>query len=162
MKEHRAKTNAVRSLDVSGIPYELRWYEVDESDLSATHVAGQIGLPAPQVFKTLVARGDRTGVVLACIPADAELDLKALAQASGNKKTELVAVKEINQLTGYVRGGVSPIGLRKPYPVYLDATAGDFATISVSAGVRGCQVLLGPKDLTAVVHCIDAQLTRKP
>ena len=162
MKEHRAKTNAVRLLDTAGIPYELRWYDVDENDLGATHVALQIGLPAARVFKTLVARGDRTGIVLACVPADAELDPKALAQASGNKKTELVAVKEITPLTGYVRGGVSPIGLRKPYPVYLDATAAGFPTISVSAGTRGCQVLLAPNDLAALTHATAAHLTRKP
>ena len=146
------KTNAARLLDREGIGYELREYAVDENDLSAPHVAEAIGMPPGQVFKTLVARGDRTGVLLACIPASAELDLKALAAAGGNKKVELVAVKEVLGLTGYIRGGVSPVGTRKPYPVYLDETAILWDVISVSAGVRGCQMLLAPDDLARVVH----------
>src|SRR5689334_21366067 len=127
------KTNAARILDSAGVAYELREYEVDEQDLSAPHVAAAIGMPPEQVFKTLVARGDRTGVLLAAIPANSELDLKALAAASGNKKIELVAVQEVLGLTGYIRGGVSPVGTRKPYPLYLDETAGLWDTISVSA-----------------------------
>ena len=107
-------------------------------------------MPPKQVFKTLVARGDRTGVLLACIPANAELDFKALASASGNKKVELVPVKEVLGLTGYIRGGVSPVGTKKPYPVYLDETADLWDTISVSAGVRGCQMVLAPDDLVRV------------
>jgi len=134
-----------------GIHYELREYEVDENDLSALHVAAMIGMPPEQVFKTLVARGDRTGVLLACIPANTELDLKALANASGNKKVELVAVKEVLPLAGYIRGGVSPVGTRKPYPLYLDETADLWDIISVSAGLRGCQMLLAPDDLTRAV-----------
>jgi Cys-tRNA(Pro)/Cys-tRNA(Cys) deacylase len=141
------KTNAARLLDRAGIHYELREYAVDESDLSAGHVAAAIGMPPEQVFKTLVARGDRTGVLMACIPANTELDLKALAAASGNKKVELVAVKEVLGLTGYIRGGVSPVGTRKPYPLYLDETADLWDVISVSAGLRGCQLLLAPADL---------------
>jgi Cys-tRNA(Pro)/Cys-tRNA(Cys) deacylase len=141
------KTNAVRILDSEGVRYELREYEVDENDLSAPHVAQAIGMPPEQVFKTLVARGDRTGVLMACIPANTELDLKALAAASGNKKVELVAVKEVLGLTGYIRGGVSPVGTRKPYPFYLDETAILWDVISVSAGVRGCQMLVAPDDL---------------
>jgi Cys-tRNA(Pro)/Cys-tRNA(Cys) deacylase len=148
MKE---KTNAARILDREGIRYELRDYEVDENDLSAPHVAQAIGMPPEQVFKTLVARGDRTGVLLACIPASTELDLKALAAASGNKKVELVPVKEVLGLTGYIRGGVSPVGTRKPYPLYLDEAAILWDVISVSAGVRGCQMLLAPGDLARVV-----------
>ena len=148
------KTNAARMLDSAGIHYELREYQVDENDLSAPHVAEAIGMPPDQVFKTLVARGDRTGVLLACIPANTELDLKALASASGNKKVELVAMKEVLPLTGYIRGGVSPLGTRKPYPVYLDETADVWDLISVSAGLRGCQLLLAPGDLARVV---DAQ-----
>ena len=146
------KTNAARLLDSMGIHYELREYQADENDLSAPHVAAAIGMPPEQVFKTLVARGDRTGVLLACIPANTELDLKALAAASGNKKVELVAVKEVLPLTGYVRGGVSPIGTRKPYPLYLDETADLWDIISVSAGIRGCQLLLAPGDLGRVVE----------
>lgn len=150
-----AKTNAARILDSMGIHYELREYEVDENDLSAPHVAAKVGMPPEQVFKTLVARGDRTGVLMACIPANTELDLKALAAASGNKKVELVAMKEVLPLTGYIRGGVSPIGTRKPYPLYLDETADLWDIISVSAGLRGCQMLLAPGDLA---RAVDAEL----
>ena len=148
------KTNAARLLDAAGIHYELREYKVDENDLSAPHVAEMVGMPPEQVFKTLVARGDRTGVLMACIPAHTELDLKALANASGNKKVELVAMKEVLPLTGYIRGGVSPVGTRKPYPLYLDETVDLWDIISVSAGLRGCQMLLAPDDL---VRATDAQ-----
>jgi len=148
----KEKTNAARILDREGIAYELREYEVDENDLSAPHVAAAIGMPPEQVFKTLVARGDRNGVLMACVPANLELDLKALAAASGNKKVELVPVKEVLGLTGYIRGGVSPVGTRKPYPFYLDETAILWDVISVSAGVRGCQMLLKPDDLARVVQ----------
>ena len=149
-----AKTNAARMLDSAGIHYELREYQVDENDLSAPHVAEAVGMPPDQVFKTLVARGDRTGVLLACIPANTELDLKALATASGNKKVELVAMKEVLPLTGYIRGGVSPVGTRKPYPVFLDETVDLWDAIAVSAGMRGFQVLLAPGDL---VRAVDGQ-----
>ena len=149
------KTNAARLLDRVGIRYELREYEVDENDLSAPHVAAAVGMPPEQVFKTLVARGDRTGVLLASIPANAALNLKALAAASGNKKVELVALKEVLPLTGYIRGGVSPLGTRKPYPLYLDETADLWDIVSVSAGLRGCQLLLAPGDL---VRVLEAQL----
>jgi len=145
-----SKTNAARLLDRAGIHYELREYAVDETDLSAPHVAAAIGMPPEQVFKTLVARGDRAGVLMAAIPASSELDLKALAAASGNKKVELVALKEVLGLTGYIRGGVSPLGTRKPYPFYLDETADLWDIISVSAGLRGSQLLLAPADLARV------------
>jgi Cys-tRNA(Pro)/Cys-tRNA(Cys) deacylase len=148
------KTNAARMLDRAGIHYELREYEVDENDLSAPHVAAAVGMPPEQVFKTLVLRGDRTGILMACIPANSELDLKALAAVSGNKKVELVAVKEVLGLTGYIRGGVSPVGTRKPYPLYLDETADLWDIVAVSAGLRGCQMLLAPGDL---VRAVDAQ-----
>jgi len=154
------KTNAARILDREGIHYELREYEVDESDLSAPHVAEKIGMPPEQVFKTLVARGDRAGVLMASIPANTELDLKALAGASGNKKVDLVQVKEVLGLTGYIRGGVSPIGTRKPYPFYIDETVDLWDVVSVSAGVRGCQLLLAPEDLvraSAGVRCAIAK-----
>jgi Cys-tRNA(Pro)/Cys-tRNA(Cys) deacylase len=144
------KTNAARILDAAGIHYELREYEVDEDDLSAPRVAEKIGLPPEQVFKTLVARGDRTGVLMACIPANTELDLKALASASGNKKVELVPVKEVLGLTGYIRGGVSPIGTRKPYPFYIDETVDLWDVFSISAGVRGCQMLVAPDDVVRI------------
>lgn len=145
-----AKTNAARILDAAGVRYEIRDYEVDESDLSAPHVAEMIGMPPEQVFKTLVARGDRSGVLLACIPANTELDLKGLAAASGNKKVELVAVKEVLGLTGYIRGGVSPVGTKKAYPVFLDETAELWDVISISAGARGSQMLVAPGDLVRV------------
>ena len=153
-KEPPVKTNAARILDAAGIRYELREYTVEEDDLSAPRVAEKIGMPPEQVFKTLVVRGDRSGVLMASIPANAELDLKALAAVSGNKKVELVAVKEVLGLTGYIRGGVSPVGARKPYPFYLDETAILWDVISVSAGVRGCQLILAPDDL---IRVLDAQ-----
>ena len=155
-----AKTNAARILDAAGVLYEIREYEVDENDLSAPHVAEAIGMPAEQVFKTLVARGDRTGVLLASIPANCELDLKALAAASGNRKVELVAVKEVLGLTGYIRGGVSPVGTKKPYPFYLDETAELWDAIAVSAGVRGKQIVLAPGELERVTGAVKAGITK--
>jgi Cys-tRNA(Pro)/Cys-tRNA(Cys) deacylase len=153
-KDSSIKTNAARILDREAVHYELREYPIDEEDLSAPHVAEAVGMPPEQVFKTLVVRGDRTGVLLASIPGNSELDLKALAAASGNKKVELVAVKEVLGLTGYIRGGVSPVGTKKRYPLYLDETADLWDVIAVSAGVRGCQMLLAPVDLARVT---DAQ-----
>jgi Cys-tRNA(Pro)/Cys-tRNA(Cys) deacylase len=140
------KTNAVRLLDQLGIPYELREYEVDPDDLAAETVAAKIGLPPEQVFKTLVARGDRNGVCMAVIPGDAELDLKALAAASGDRKIQLVLVKELQTLTGYIRGGVTALAGKKEYPVYVDETIELFETISISAGIRGVQIVLAPAD----------------
>ena len=156
------KTNAARILDAAGVVYELREYAVDEAHLAAPEVAAAIGMPPEQVFKTLVARGDRTGVVLAVIPGNGELDLKALANASGNKKVELVAVKEVLGLTGYVRGGVSPVGTKKAYPVYLDETAALWDRISVSAGMRGCQMLVAPDDLIRVTGAESYEIARIP
>lgn len=152
------KTNAARILDAAGIRYSIREYEVDESDLSAPHVAEAVGMPPEQVFKTLVARGDQTGVLMACIPANSELDLKALAKASGNRKVELVAVKEVLGLTGYIRGGVSPVGTKKPYPFYLDETAELWDAIAVSAGIRGKQMILAPADLARVTEATLAEI----
>jgi Cys-tRNA(Pro)/Cys-tRNA(Cys) deacylase len=154
------KTNAARYLDRLNIHYRLCEYEVDESDLSAENVAKKVNLPLEQVFKTLAARGDRTGVLLACIPGRAELDLKAIAAISGNKKVELVHVKEIQPLTGYVRGGVSPIGTKKRYPVYLDESAMKFPFISISAGVRGCQIFIEPGSLTKALEVTVGKMTR--
>ncbi|MGO9262982.1 MAG: Cys-tRNA(Pro) deacylase [Bryobacteraceae bacterium] len=151
-KDSSIKTNAVRILERAGIAYDLREYAVDEDDLTAPHVAAAIGMPPEQVFKTLVVRGDRTGVLLACIPANAELDLKALAAASGNKKVEMAPLKEVLALTGYIRGGVSPVGTKKPYPVFLEETADLWDVIAVSAGIRGCQMLLAPDGLARVVE----------
>jgi Cys-tRNA(Pro)/Cys-tRNA(Cys) deacylase len=152
------KTNAARMLDSAGVKYELRTYTVDENDLSAPHVAEAIGMPPEQVFKTLVARGDRTGVLMACIPANSELDLRALAAASGNKKVELVAVKEVLGLTGYIRGGVSPVGAKKAYPVYLDETAQLWDAMAVSAGMRGCQMVLAPEELKRAVGAVECAI----
>jgi Cys-tRNA(Pro)/Cys-tRNA(Cys) deacylase len=141
------KTNAVRFLDSLRIDYKLLEYEIDESDLSAESVARKVNLPLEQVFKTLVARGDKTGVLMACIPGNVELDLKTMATVSGNKKVEMVPMKEIQQLTGYIRGGVSPIGTKKHYPIFLDESAMRFPSISISAGARGSQIFISPNDL---------------
>jgi Cys-tRNA(Pro)/Cys-tRNA(Cys) deacylase len=154
------KTNAARLLDLAGVPYELREYEVDENDLSAPHVAEAVGLPPEQVFKTLVVRGDRTGILLACIPGNSELDLKSLAAASGNKKLELVPVKELLGLTGYIRGGVSPLGTRKTYPVFIDMTVDLWDKVAISAGIRGCQIVLAPFDLDLVLPIQKAEIAK--
>ena len=146
------KTNAVRLLDELQIPYELRNYEVDVNDLSAETVAEKLQLPVEQVFKTLVVKGDRNGVCLAVIPGNAELDLKALARLSGDRKLELAPLKEVQPLTGYIRGGVTALAGKKSYPVYLDETYALFDVISVSAGVRGTQILLNPEDYGRVTH----------
>jgi Cys-tRNA(Pro)/Cys-tRNA(Cys) deacylase len=145
------KTNAARLLDTLGIPYELREYEVDPEDLTAETVAAKVGLPAEQVFKTLVARGDRTGVLMAVVPGDAELDLKALAKLSGDRKVDTVPLKELQPLTGFIRGGVTAIGGKKEYPVFVEETVELFDVISVSAGVRGTQILMAPADYLKVV-----------
>ena len=140
------KTNAARLLDQLGVRYELREYEVDPDDLAAETVARKIGLPPEQVFKTLVARGDRHGVCLAVVPGDAELNLKSLAAASGDRKIQLVPMKELLALTGYIRGGVTALAGKKDYPVFADGTIELFEMISISAGVRGVQILLAPAD----------------
>jgi Cys-tRNA(Pro)/Cys-tRNA(Cys) deacylase len=144
------KTNAARLLDQLGIRYELREYEVDPDDLSAETVAAKIGLPPEQVFKTLVARGDRQGIALAVIPGDQELDLKALAAAAGERKIQLVPVKELQALTGYVRGGVTALAAKRDLPVYVDETIELFDVVSVSAGIRGLQILIAPADYLRV------------
>jgi len=186
-KESISKTNAVRVLDQLGIHYELRAYEVDPEDLAAETVAAKIGLPAEQVFKTLVARpvGSRSpggspgkdwhGVVMAVIPGDRELDLKALAAAAGEKKMELVPVKELQALTGYIRGGVTALaaksgvpsapafgvlGWKRDYPVYVDETIELFDIVSISAGVRGLQILLGPADYLRATKGTTVALTQ--
>jgi len=140
------KTNAARLLDTLGIPYDVRIYDVDPEDLSAESVARKVGMPAEQVFKTLVARGDRTGVLLAVVPGDMQLDLKALAQLSGDRKVETVALKEVQPLTGYIRGGVTALACKKDYPVFVDETLELFDVVAVSAGVRGAQLLVAPAD----------------
>lgn len=154
------KTNAARILDALGIRYELREYEVDETDLSAEAVARKIELPAEQVFKTLVCRGDRSGVLFAVVPAAAELDFKAAARLSEDRSVEMVALREVQPLTGYVRGGVTVLGARKEYPAYADETIELFDLISVSAGVRGTQVLLHPADYLRATKAKTGPLTR--
>ncbi|EFQ22735.1 ybaK/ebsC protein [Aminomonas paucivorans DSM 12260] len=155
------KTNAARLLEGLKIPHTLQEYPVDESDLSAEHVAREVGLPLNQVFKTLVARGDRTGVIVAVLPGGGELDPKALASVSGNKKVDLVPLKEVQPLTGYLRGGCSPLGMKKKYPVFLDESARAFPFISVSAGLRGIQVYLAPEDLRRACEGTWAPLARR-
>ena len=140
------KTNTARILERLGIRFELREYEVDEADLSAENVAGKVGLPLDQVWKTLVARGDRTGVLFAVLAGSASLDLKALAKLSGNRKVETVPLKEVQPLTGFIRGSVTAIGGKKDYPVFVDEAIELFAVVAVSAGVRGTQILLAPAD----------------
>jgi len=149
------KTIAARILDDLHVPYQLRQYDWSEAELDAVTVAHKIGLPPEQVFKTLVLRGDKSGVLVACIPGGGELDLKALASVSGNKKVEMVPVKEIEGLTGYIRGGVSPFGMKKRYPFFLDETAEIIDVISISAGKRGIQILLSGADL---IRASDATL----
>ncbi len=151
------KTNAARVLDSLKVDYKLVEYEIDESDLSAETVAKKVNLPPEQVFKTLVARGDKTGVLIACIPGNVELDLKAMASVSKDKKVEMVSVKEIQPITGYIRGGVSPIGTKKRYPIFLDECAMEFPFISISAGVRGAQIFISPKDL---IEALDIKLCK--
>lgn len=154
------KTNASRILDKMKISYRLLEYEVDEKQLDAVHVANIVGMPCSQVFKTLCIRGDKTGVIFACIPGDQELDLKALAKESGNKRTELVTLKEVLPLTGYIRGGVSPLGAKKAYPVFLDKTANEWDEISISAGQRGLQIVIAPLDLQSATKAKIALLTK--
>ena len=144
------KTNAARLLESLKIPYELREYEVDPDDLKAFSVALKVGLPAEQVFKTLVARGDRNGVCFAVVPGDSELNLKALAKLSGDRKIEMAALKEVQPLTGYIRGGVTAMAAKKDYPVYLDETAILFEVMATSARIRGMQILLRPDDYILV------------
>ncbi len=154
------KTNAVRTLDRLQISYELREYEVDPEDLSAETVARKIGMPVEQVFKTLVAEGDRNGVCLAVIPGNLQLDLKALAKATGDRKIDTVALKDVQPLTGYMRGGVTALACKKDYPVYVDEAAQLFDLISVSAGVRGLQILLNPGDYVRAVSGNYADIAR--
>jgi Cys-tRNA(Pro)/Cys-tRNA(Cys) deacylase len=154
------KTNAVRLLESLGIHYELREYEVDPEDLAAETVAAKIGMAPEQVFKTLVARGDRNGLCFAVIPANTELDLKALAAASGDRKTELVPVKELQGLTGYIRGGVTVMGAKKAFPVFADETIELWDTVSVSAGVRGTQMILRPEDYLRATEAVLADIAR--
>lgn len=146
------KTNAARLLDKAKIPYELIPYEVDESDLSAIHVAESLGEDIACVFKTLVLQGDRTKYFVCVIPGDKEVDLKMAARASGNKKCDLIPMKELLPLTGYIRGGCTPIGMKKPFPTFIHETCLQFEHIYISAGQRGLQLKLSPKALIKEVN----------
>jgi Cys-tRNA(Pro)/Cys-tRNA(Cys) deacylase len=154
------KTNACRALDALDIAYELRPYEFDESDLSAETVARKVGLPAEQVFKTLCVRADDHSIVLGVLPGDQVLELKALARASGKKSVEPVALKELVGLTGYVRGGVTALACKKPYPVFLDESAQLFDLISISAGQRGLQIFVHPEDYRRATGATYAEISR--
>ena len=145
------KTNAVRLLELTGVPFELREYDVDPDDLAAETVARKIGLPPEQVFKTLVVRGERNGIAFAVVPGDAELDLKALAKLTGDRKVDTVPLKEVQPLTGYIRGGVTVLGAKKAYPVFVDETIELYEVVSISAGARGLQVLIAPADYLRLV-----------
>jgi len=149
------KTNAARLLDKQGIMYELVEYQVDESDLSATTVAAKLGQNLQQVFKTLVLRGDKSGIIVCVIPGGDELDLKLAAKASGNKSVAMVPMKDILGLTGYIRGGCSPIGMKKKYPVFIHESCLKFEYIFVSAGIRGLQLKIAPQDL---INSVDAKV----
>ncbi len=155
-----SKTNAVRLLERLSVPFELRAYEVDPEDLAAETVARKVGMPPEQVFKTLVARGDKHGVCLAVVPGDCELDVKALARATGDKKIDTVPLKEVEPLTGYIRGGVTALACKKPYPVFIDETAQLFNVISISAGMRGLQVLMAPDDYIRVTNARVAPIAK--
>jgi len=155
------KTNAARLLDRAGIPYELIPYAVDEEHLAATHVAEQLGEPVERVFKTLVLRGDRSGLFVCVVPGDHEVDLKAAAKVSGNKKADLIPMKELLPSTGYVRGGCSPVGMKKPLPTFFHSAAAGCPYIYVSAGVRGLQLKIAPEALIAFVRASLADISRK-
>ena len=152
------KTNAARLLDKAKIKYELVPYEVDENDLAATHIATQLDEDIRQVFKTLVLKGDKTGHFVCVVPGDAEVDLKKAAKVSGNKKVDLIPMKELLPTTGYIRGGCSPVGMEKVFPTYFHSTCMDFDYIYVSAGVRGLQLKIAPADLVKYVRASIAEI----
>jgi len=153
-----SKTNVIRMLELKGIKHSIHTYEIDENDLSGTLVARKIGAEATTVFKTLVANGDRNGINIFCVPVAEELNLKKAAYASNNKKIELVKVKELLTLTGYIRGGCSPIGMKKHYPAFIEETAQLFEKIYVSAGIRGMQICLSPTDLAVITEAVFVDL----
>lgn len=158
MKEKINKTNAARLLDKAGVKYDLIPYEVDENDLAAGHVAAQLGEPVEQVFKTLVLHGDRTGYFVCVVPGDREVDLKRAAKVSGNKKAEMIPMKDLLPVTGYIRGGCSPVGMKKAFPTFLHESAMAYPFIYVSAGMRGLQIRVAPADLVAFTRCVVADI----
>lgn len=149
------KTNAMRMLDIAKIPYEIKEYAVDENDLSGTHIADEIGLPYEIVFKTIVTRGDKTGYCVFCLPCHKEIDFKAAARASGNKSIEPLHVKDLLGVTGYIRGGCSPVGMKKKFPTFFDSSAASLDKLTVSAGMRGAQLLV---DGRAILDYTEATL----
>lgn len=159
--KHEKKTNVMRILDKEKIPYTTKSYDFDEDDLSGVHAAEALGFDPDMVFKTIVARGDRTGPVVFCLPSEKELDLKAAARASGNKSVAMLHVKDLPGLTGYIRGGCSPIGMKKQFPTYIDAACDRHDIISISAGQRGHQVCLAPSDLIRFLGAKVEDLTQK-
>ncbi len=146
-QKKQVKTNAMRMLDMAKIAYEVIEYEVDESDLSGTHIADQVGLPYNMVFKTIVTKGDRTGLCVLCLPCDKEIDFKLAAALTGNKRLEPLPVKELLAATGYIRGGCSPVGMKKKFPTFFDLSAKKLEKLTVSAGMRGAQLLLSREDI---------------
>ncbi len=154
------KTNAMRMLDAAKIHYETLEYEVDENDLSGLHIAQQTGYPAEMMFKTLVLNGDKNGICVVCIPVGDEVDLKKAAVVSGNKKLEMVHVKDLLKLTGYIRGGCSPVGMKKKYPTYISEKAKLFEHITISAGVRGCQLVLKSEDIISYTDAKCCDITK--
>ena len=155
------KTNAMRMLDKAKIAYEPLEYTVDDNDLSSVTIARQVGLDCAMVFKTIVAKGDKTGPVVMCIPVDKEIDLKKAAKASGNKSVEMVHVKDLLGLTGYIRGGCSPVGMKKKFPTFIEESCMNFEKITVSAGVKGCQLLLCRKDLVSFTYATVCSLIKE-
>lgn len=161
MSKKKIVTNAMRLLNTAKIKYESVEYECDEvGENFGEEISEKTGIPPEKSFKTLVMRGDKSGIVVACIPVCNEADLKKIAHVSGNKKVEMIHVKELLALTGYIRGGVSPIGMKKKYPTYIDKTAESFDTAAVSAGICGCTVLLAPEDLQKITDCTFADIIK--
>ena len=158
MAKKTDKTNAARLLDKAGIAYKLIPYEFDENDLAAQHVAESLNQPIEQIFKTLVLHGDRTGHIVCVVPGNGEVDLKALAKVSGNKKVEMILMKDLLGVTGYIRGGCSPIGMKKRFPTYIHSSATDFSVIYISAGVRGLQIEIAPSDLISFTGAVLADV----
>ncbi|MBR4296108.1 MAG: Cys-tRNA(Pro) deacylase [Clostridia bacterium] len=156
----KTKTNAMRILDSAKIKYEIKEYIPDENDLTGTHIAEQIGLSSDMVFKTLVANGDKTGNIVFCIPSCCEIDLKKAAVVTGNKKIEMVHVKDLLSLTGYVRGACSPVGMKKKFPTFIDKSAEHFDKITVSGGVKGAQLLLSPAELIPFIDAVVCEVTK--
>lgn len=159
-KARQPKTNAVRLLEAAGVPFGTVEYEVDENDLAAQHVANQLGEDINCVFKTLVLRGERTGLFVCVIPGNCEVDIKKAVSVAGDKKAEMIAMKELLPLTGYIRGGCSPVGMKKPFPTFFHSTAIDFETIYVSAGMRGLQLRIAPQALIDFVGAAVADVVK--